>query len=458
MIDVIVPLCILRAVSFGEKELGVSGGETRRQHLGCRGFWNCRETWIGLAAVCAIYTLPLALPLARSGHVYPIEMRNETLYLVRVAAAMGGDSLGNPYLAGHDHAPKYMPEMVERVLAFTGRALHVSAIGIAAGMRIVQPAFIFLLVAAVSWRAGLPPLLATFAGILTTLAPSSANFTWTSAGEPGFLRYLRFLSPGSHVIVFLVAVLAMCWCWRRPRLRNSLLAGACVGMTFYLPIFYWSVMWAATALMAVLNKGNERRHFATAAAIAALFAIPVAATSIHNAQDPAVQQTLHRRPALMLVAGRRPQEATVPVALSGCFLVVFAARRRSQVLRFLGPFFAVTIPLALQSLVTNRQIQPNHFIDPLLPLAAIAAAGVLFEIKPANALAVGGAGLLLLFGTAEMVANDLRLESLVNSQPLAWDLSRAIPRTLGALQTMTPAGSVVLSSPEVMAILPTRAA
>lgn len=438
------------AVSCDVTALGDADGDGGQQVSP----WRSWQTWGGLAAVCVVYGLAFFVPLARGTHPSPIKMRNETIYMVRVAAAMRGDSLGNPYLAGHDNAPKYMPEMTERALGFIGSALHVSAIAIVAAMRVVQPALIFLLVVTIAWRLGLPPLLGTFAGILTTLAPSSAHFAWNSGGEPGYLRYLRFLSPGSHVIVFLAAVLALCWCWRRPALRNAVIAGACLGLTFHLAVFYWSVGWAGAALMAIVNRGRERRMLAIAAGIAALFAIPVAVTSIHNSQDPAVQQTLHRRPALMLLPGRRPEEATVPVALAAFFIVAFAARRLSLTLRFLAPFFAVAIPLALESLVTNRQIQANHFIDPLLPLAAIAVTGIVFEMRLPNRLAVAASVLLLVLGAARVAVDELRLEQLVNSEPQAWDLSRAMPHTLAALQAMTPAGSVVLSSPEVMEILP----
>src|ERR1051325_7173423 len=98
-----------------------------------------RSIWEGLVAVCLVYALPLLLPLVREGRLQPIKMRNETIYMVRVAAAARGDSLGNPYLSGHENAPKYMPELSERMLALTSQAFHISVVHLAALMRVMHP-------------------------------------------------------------------------------------------------------------------------------------------------------------------------------------------------------------------------------------------------------------------------------------------------------------------------------
>jgi hypothetical protein len=123
--------------------------------------------WAALALVCLVYALPHLLAITQTGKMFPIFRIDDTIYMVRTAAAMRGDTLGNPYIAGYENAPKFMPELSERMVALAGRALHCDVVQIAAAFRILQPAAIFLGVVWICWGFGFPPALAALAGLLT---------------------------------------------------------------------------------------------------------------------------------------------------------------------------------------------------------------------------------------------------------------------------------------------------
>ncbi|HZU21473.1 MAG TPA: hypothetical protein VE998_01495, partial [Terriglobales bacterium] len=235
--------------------------------------------WVAAAiiAVLIVYAIPIVLPIVNAGRVQPVKMKDETIYLVRVAALLRGGTLGNPYLAGHDSEPTYMPGFSERVLAASAAGLHVPLPDFVIALRLLQPGLICALVAALAIRLGLSYFLSAAAGLLATVSPSSSQLVWHPLGDPGYLRYFRFLSPGTHVIFFLIAVLAVCWCWQRPRFMPSAIAGLAVGATFYLPIFYWAIIWPAAVCLCLLSADRQqRRWLAFAALIAAILAVPVA--------------------------------------------------------------------------------------------------------------------------------------------------------------------------------------
>lgn len=413
-----------------------------------------RAIWVGLAAVVAVYVIPVVIPLIRNRQVQPVKMQNETIYLVRVAAAIRGESLANPYLAGHDGLPNYLPELSERVLAATARASGATLAEVTTTVRVLQPALIFVLVAMIGLELGLQPFFASVAGLITTLTPSLSQAPWQPSGYPGFLRYLRFLSPGVHVVIFLAALLLICRCWRKPQMLNAIVAGFAIGINFYVPIFYWSVLWAGTVALVIVNVGDRRRALLVAALIGAVLAIPFAATSIRNSANPIVLDTLHRWPTLMLLPGRSPENVKVPLALAFVGLLGLAFRRTSRALLFLAPFFVMLIPLALQNVITNRQIQAEHFVDPALPLAAIAVAEVAAGTNVSARVLSAFLTLLVAGAALRMFADEHQLARLTDQKPQAWDLLRCMPHTLAELKQHTPPGSVVISSPEIMDILP----
>src|SRR5437016_2522282 len=75
---------------------------------------------VGLLTVLCVYSLPFAMQLFRREPHLHIAVEDEKIYLARVVDAYRGGSLGNPYLAEHQDAERFMPELAERSLALRG--------------------------------------------------------------------------------------------------------------------------------------------------------------------------------------------------------------------------------------------------------------------------------------------------------------------------------------------------
>ncbi|MBZ5510836.1 MAG: hypothetical protein LAN70_06665 [Acidobacteriia bacterium] len=412
--------------------------------------------WAALALVCLVYALPHLLSIAQTGKILPIFRIDDQIYMVRTAAAMRGDTLGNPYVAGHENAPKFMPELSERMVALAGRALHWDVVRIAAAFRILQPAAIFLGVVWICWVFEFPPALAALAGLLTVLAPSLLMLRIHRPGLASFLRYARFLSAGFHTTLYLAALGAVAVCWQRPTRFRAIVAGLAVGAIFYTPIFYWAVLWAGIIALVFVSQGGQRRAMAVMAAVSAIVALPFVIRTVRNAANPIVQETLRRWPTYTMTPGRRLEDNVLPhLALCiACAVLAWMLRRRSQVFLFLFAFFAASVPLQLQNVVTNRQIQAYHFTDSLNPLWAIMGVALLAQLRIHKVVITSIFALLIGFATTQHLVDYVRLRSQVAAHPESWALSWCMPRTLAWLQENTPSDSVVIAPRPMMEILP----
>src|ERR1043166_2123550 len=102
------------------------------------------SVWIGVTAVvvAAVHALPLLLNYARHGDLLPAVYRDEEVYLVRIVDAYRGGSLGNPCLAEHQDAPRYLPELAERTVAGAARGIGMAPLPATAATRVLFPALI----------------------------------------------------------------------------------------------------------------------------------------------------------------------------------------------------------------------------------------------------------------------------------------------------------------------------
>jgi hypothetical protein len=153
----------------------------------------------------------------------------------------------------------------------------------------------------------------------------------------------------------------------------------------------------------------------------------------------------------------RHVEGGIPVrvllsAVAAC--AAWVLRRRTVAGGFLFAFFLVSIPLMLQNVVTNRQIQAYHFVDPLNPLWAILGAAALGQIRlPKWALPT--ALTLLVLAAALVQTRACRyVRASIAQNPNVFALSWRMPHALAWLQRNTPRDSVVVSRPEIMDVLP----
>jgi hypothetical protein len=418
--------------------------------------WSNAFLWFALASVCFVYALPNLLSLAQTGKILPIFRPDEPIYMVRTAAAMRGDTLGNPYIAGHEHAPRFMPELSERLVGKAGRSLHLDIVNIAAAFRVLQPAAIFLGVVWICRVFGFPPALAALAGVLTVLAPSLGMMRMHRPGWPPFLRYARFLSAGFHTTLFVAALGTVAVCWQRPTRWRVILAALAVGAIFYTPIFYWGVLWVGLMGLVLVSEGEQRRAAVMIAALSAVIAIPMAITAIRNGSDPAVLETLHRWPTWSMLPGRGIEDGVrAHLALcTGSAFLAWMLRRRSKVFLFLLAFFAATVPLLLENVVTNQKIQAYHFTDALNPLWAILGAALITQFRINKVVIASAFALLIGFGVTEQLVDYVRLRIAVAEHSEAWAPNWRIPRTLAWLQKNTPSDSVVMAALPVMQILP----
>ena len=157
-----------------------------------------------------------------------------------------------------------------------------------------------------------------------------------------------------------------------------------------------------------------------------------------------------------MTPGRELEQGILPhvVLCIGCAILAWMLRRRSKVFLFLSAFFAVTAPMLLENVVTNRQIQAYHFTDALNPLWAIMGVALLAQLRIHRVVITSIFALVIGFATAQNVADYLRLRSQVAARPEYWALNWRMPRTLAWLQANTPPDSVVIAPRPAMENLP----
>jgi hypothetical protein len=168
-------------------------------------------------AVAAVYTLPFVLARGRVDAFY----EDETYYGIRVVDAFRGGDLRNPYLAGHGHAPKYLPELTERALALAARALRVSPLTVLAVSRIVFAVAITLALTYFGTLLGLSPGMAILAGACPALFPPILTLLQAPGrGQHGFLRLFRIVSPAPHMLLLIIALGCVFAAWKEGRWRT----------------------------------------------------------------------------------------------------------------------------------------------------------------------------------------------------------------------------------------------
>lgn len=98
----------------------------------------------GAVAVLLAYVLPFLMNSAGRAPFLNVAVHDEKVYLARVVDAYRGGSLGNPYLAEHQNAVRFMPELAERVLAPAAHASGLQPLLVVGISRFVLPVLIYL--------------------------------------------------------------------------------------------------------------------------------------------------------------------------------------------------------------------------------------------------------------------------------------------------------------------------
>src|SRR5258708_5462951 len=150
-----------------------------------------------------VYVAPLAAWYVHSHHLLVAVYSDELLYSARVVDAYRGGSMASPFLAGHEQASDYMPQMTERAIAGAAHLLGISPLAALAAMRVILPTAIFFLLFSLARNLGIADPMAAIAGGLATLATS--QIPALSRDLPIFPRYFRTVSPAAHVALTLIA-------------------------------------------------------------------------------------------------------------------------------------------------------------------------------------------------------------------------------------------------------------
>jgi hypothetical protein len=394
----------------------------------------------GALAVLLVYSLPLLLGWARTGHLPDLLFSDETIYSVRVLQVHRGGTLASPYLAGHDNAPRYMPEMVERSLALLARATRIPPLTLLALSRVGIPLLIFLLLWRLARSLDLPPLLALFAALVPDLALS------TRAVGPHFLRYMRVVSPAVYVLLLVLALYALLLAWKRPRPATAAFAAIATGALFYTPVYYWSFAISGALILAILSV-SSRRWLLVALAASVLIATPSLWQAASVARIPEVQQTLHRLD--LLTPGRAPDLFVLPrflAAAAFCAFVWTQRRRLGARTTYLLAFLVPGTLLMVQNLVTNRHAQSDHWVECLIPMGALALAALLQGTHFARPTFLRIAiGVIVALAIASHAAAYVRWEAAAARDPLKWRIGRQIPSTMAWLNANTAPQSVLLA-------------
>src|SRR5207244_2417242 len=91
--------------------------------------------------------------------------------------------------------------------------------------------------------------------------PLSSNVT----GSTNFLRYLRSVSPSTHVFLFLLFLALLIGAiknepaeWTLRRAVSILGAGLALGLLTGAPMYYWTTAYTGVALLAAISAGRTR--------------------------------------------------------------------------------------------------------------------------------------------------------------------------------------------------------
>jgi hypothetical protein len=442
----------MKASTAAQSSLGNSSGIQEDRDKVSSGLWLVS----GALAVLFAYSLPFLLNRTRHRPFLNVTFQDEKMYLTRVVDAYRGGSLGNPYLAEHQNAVRFMPELAERFLASMAHVTRMDPLRIVAVSRVLFPLLIYALLWSIARGFGMGPRLATLAALLPPLRPT-VFWAGTVGHDPGFFRYSRAISPAFYVLLLLVALRLVQFARRKPLWWTGLLVGASLGLLFYgASPYYWTFAIGGTAWIALAASGRVRTTLLTAVAAASIIGVPLFVKNLYLERAPDVQETLARLG--LLVPGRSPdRDVTHTFIVAALVLVpVWLWRRKlGDSGRFLVPFVCLGTLLMVQNVVTNRHLDGWHWIDCLIPVWSLTAVAF-----------VGNSGLP--FRAGYLIALLIVLVSsaffrqttayrwwteLAKENPETWAPDARMPRTLEWLNEHTLANSVVITKPDLMDLL-----
>jgi len=396
---------------------------------------------VGALAVLVVYSLPLLLGFLRTGCLPHLLFTDESVYAVRVLDICRGGNVASPYLPGRDDAPRFMPELAERALAFTARLTRIPPLTVLAFSRVVVALLIFFLLCQIAGALEFSPLLALLATLIPVLGLS------TNAADVHFLRYMRLISPAIYVLLLLIALYGWLLLWKKPKAgAAAVLAAVTTGALFYTPVYYWSFA-ALGALVLGIMCADARRWILSALAIAVMIGASALVHSAAIASLPEVQQTLHRLD--LLTPGRDSDIFVLPRFLVGAVFCVILWTQRHRVgpnTTFLLAFLAPGTLLLVQNLFTNRHAQSYHVVECLIPTGALALCAMIRHSRFASPKILRAAVMVIVVAALGSHAGAyLRWEADLRRDHSLTRLDAQFPATLTWINAHIPPRAVLLA-------------
>ena len=416
--------------------------------------------WLFYSVIVIVfaYSLPFLINHFRQGPFLNVAVEDEKIYLARVMDAYRGGSLGNPYLAEHQDAPRFMPEIAERLIALTAHATALDPLLIVGVSRVVFAALICALLWSLARGLGMGPRFAMLAALLPLLAPTISWIGMINSRSTGFLRYFRAVSPAFYVLLLLLSLRLVLLAWKKPLWWTGLLAGASLGLLIYAsPFYYWSFAIGGAIWLALQESGEVRASMLTSLGTAFVIGLPVILKTAFQGEIPVVHETLVRLD--LFTPGRVPDEFVVRSFVLA--VLVLAAvwlwrRRLGDSARFLFPFLCVGSLLMIQNVITDRHLQSYHWIECLIPVWCLVGAAFLQSytrsFRPFYSAAL--IAVVLVVAMITQATAYMQWEELRKQNAEFWALDGRMPHTLNWLNEHTPANSVVMAAPDVMDSLP----
>ena len=411
--------------------------------------------WVisGALAVLFAYSLPFLMNRTRHVPFLNVAVEDEKVYLARVVDAYRGGSLGTPYLADHESAERFMPELAERLLAFAAHATRLGPLTMVAVSRVLFPVLIYALLWSIARGLGMERRLAMLAGLLPTLAPTISWMGAVGYGA-GFFRYFRAVSPSFYVLLLLLALRLVQLARSKDTWWTGALAGASLGLLFYgTSLYYWAFAICGVAWLALAATGRVRAILLISITAASIIGLPFFGRALHQEHVPDVQATLASLD--LMTSGRSPDiYVTRTFILAALVLApVWLWRRKlGDGGRFLVPLMCIGTLLMVQNVVTNRHLQGYHWVECLIPVWSLTAVAFLHSSNIPFRTAYLIALLIVLVAGAIFLQTTayLRWAELQRENSEFWALDARMPRTLEWLNHQTPPNSVVIAEPDVM--------
>src|SRR3989344_5054414 len=227
-----------------------------------------RKHWPGLIfalAIGVIIALPPVIWHFSSGYrgVEMLKTNTETHYVAQVQEVYDGyPSLGNPYLSGVKDTPYLFPPFSPNLVAFMGKALHISAIHAVMFTRLLFVTLLSFLIYLFTYFISGSVLVGIVSSTFVILGYGAIvpgqlleflkGGSWLP--EPTFIDYGRPINPQISSVLFF-AYICVFWSLLSSgeylRKLKIVLGGLLIGAAFYTYLFTWTFCIAITATTAV---------------------------------------------------------------------------------------------------------------------------------------------------------------------------------------------------------------